>query len=108
MPKVFVALWSRDTDTKFNVDLVMRLAKLRSAVDKAHELYQGQNSADFTGTLKAIFVAPEYLFSRVRATDDTDLDRAMSADDAKAVGKKLGDMSKARPDMLLVPGTVIY
>ncbi len=108
--KIFVALWSRDTETKLNVDQDTRFAQLQNAVTRAFELYQAAKagSADYTGPIKSMFVAPEYLFTRQRDPADATAGRAIEADEALSILKKVRNLSRTKEDMLLVPGSIIY
>ena len=106
--KVFVALWSRDTENKLDVDQETRVAGLRAAINAAQEKYEevSGGSTDFTWDIKSIFVAPEYLFTRQRTVEADD--RAIGIAQVGPILTDLSTMSRGKPGMLIVPGTIIY
>jgi hypothetical protein len=111
--KIFVALWSRDTANKPFDNLGTRLWYLEKALEYADGKYKAAAAGGgFSGTIKAIFVAPEYLFDNPR---DKDADptlahtpRAIAEESKGAIKSMIKDDSRKYPSMLIVPGTIIY
>jgi hypothetical protein len=111
--KIFVALWSRNTENKPFDNLGTRLWYLSKALDHAQAKYnEAATGGAFTGAIKAIFVAPEYLFDNPRDKDaDPTLQhtpRAIAEESKRAIKSMIRDDSRNYPGMLIVPGTVIY
>jgi predicted amidohydrolase len=107
---IYVALWSRDTEHKLNVDQDTRLSDLKEAVKAAHAVYeeQAKNTAyTFGDKIKAIFLAPEYLFTNKRE-EAQELSRAIDVTKAEGILTELCSFSKNYDGMLIIPGTVIY
>lgn len=107
---IYVALWSRDTEHKLNVEQETRLSDLKEAVKAAYAVYeeQAKNTAyTFGDKIKAIFLAPEYLFTNKRE-ETQELTRAIDWTKAEGILTELCSFSKSQAGMLLIPGTVIY
>lgn len=103
--KIFVALWSHNTETDKS-SLGLRYAALEDALKVAKQKFTAARTLEFTGQIKAIFVAPEYLFADDH--DDEKRTRTVDKTSKKMMVTRLKELSRVHPDMLLIPGTIIY
>ncbi len=108
MPRsIFVALWSRETETKtLNSTLGARTYYLDQALASARKAFQ-QTRGDYSGQIHAIFLAPEYLFTKPRNPEDN-VTRAVEEPEKMMLVSHLKEASKSFPEALMIPGTIIY
>ena len=71
MPRsLFVALWSRETEKKtLNSTLGARTYHLDEALTSARKAFK-ETKGTYSGRIHAIFLAPEYLFTKPRNPED--------------------------------------
>ena len=106
---MFVALWARDTAVRtLNQDGDARLLALMHAAQAAWDRFRATPRA-YAGDVRAIFLAPEYLFANPREiADAATTTRAIPQPHKRAMVELLGEMSADFPGMLFIPGTIIY
>jgi predicted amidohydrolase len=99
---IVVVMWS--PGHVWNISLAVRLFKLNSRLAETSH-WISLNNADLITTLpfKAVFVAPEYYFTKNAAQREplTEADRIW-------LETQLLALSKQYPDILIVPGTIFY
>lgn len=107
MTTILVALWSRNTKEKHNVNAEV-LQYVRQAVARTKEKAVAQGLRPAQGALTSIFIAPEFLFTRPaahrRVVDSTAISMGMRDWILESVEKT----ARTCTGMLLIPGTIVF
>jgi hypothetical protein len=102
MKDVLVALWSRETHEPRKM-LAHTIFPLSLAIKRARE--RAESLVKQRGNLQSVFVAPEFLFT---APEYSPGSTGMSLGMRNWVLEKLKKLSQDNPNMLLVPGTIVF
>ncbi|NDZ15927.1 hypothetical protein C7T35_31930 [Variovorax sp. WS11] len=107
MAKILVALWSRPTKTKHDLNASV-LGHLTRAVSKTKVMASTRGLAPATGKLRSVFIAPEFLFARPSAHRRVHDTTAVSKGMRDWIIDELAGIARGAPSMLLVPGTIVF
>ncbi len=104
---IFVGLWARNTETLISDNQGSRLHDLQQAIEATNAGRAAvADRYNFSGPIKSIFVAPEYLFAAEGQSGTSA--RALSDITRAALKKLLMEVSGRYPGVLIVPGSIIY
>jgi hypothetical protein len=107
IPKLVVSTWNRKP---WGNDTLHRVAMLSEAI-KLTEKKIEDAKLDSLGTIKAVFVAPEYNFTTQYASGQTGKDfasRSLGSFERLEILKQLTHISQAHRRILIIPGTVAW
>jgi len=112
-----IAVWHSDTTSNQNLTSNIRLWKLKEALSDFARAGLAKPKSGITATPgdtpRAIFVAPEYVFAkptgeRWKTGHTYDDQRALEQADKEKIVWELVAMSKAYPDVLILPGSITW
>ena len=83
---------------------IKQIERLETMVAEASQIITTQRQAHPVVNWQAVFVAPEYFFSNQRYAND----RFFSHDVKQVIISRLAALAKKYPDILIVPGTVLW